>query len=179
MRILIVSCVLLMTACAHMPNPNDPPNYRKIYGLTLDKLPNMTWEEVKLFYANAIDLPMVRLLANPEEYDGKAVSTCGVYSNEFEGTALYLNRESYEYGFNKNLILILTNYTEEALLDEMEGHYVCLIGVYEAKVDGRYSGHLYDVAPMTRANIKLPNRRASSDPYPESENRKQIRKPGT
>lgn len=164
---------LTLAACASGPNPDRPPDYRKIYGLTAENLPNMTWEEVRMFYVNAIELPMVRLLANPEEFDGKAVTTCGIYSNEFEGTAIYLNRESYEYGFSANAIFAFTTHTGDALLEQMEGHYVCMTGVYEAESASRLfraSGHLRDIAPLRMSNMRLPSRRAASDPYPEAEN---------
>lgn len=173
MRIVILGLVVLLTACVSGPHPDRPPDYRKIYGLTVENLPNMTLEEVRMFYVNAIELPMARLLANPEEFDGKEVTTCGVYEHEFEATAIYLNRESYEYGLAENAIYAFTTHSDEALLEQMDGHYVCMTGVYEAESASRLfraSGHLRDIAPLRMSNMLLPNRRAASDPYPEAEN---------
>lgn len=169
MKTVLIGLVVSLTACASGPDPNRPPDYRKMYDLTIEDLPNMTMEEAQMFYVNAIELPMVRLLANPEEFDGKAVTTCGVYEHEYEATAIYLNRESYEYGLAENAIFVFTTHSDEALLEKMAGHYVCMTGVFEAESASRLfraSGHLRDIPPLRMSSMLLPNRRAASDPYP-------------
>jgi hypothetical protein len=139
-----------------------------IYDLSAEDLPSMTWEEIRMYYVNAVDLPMVRLLSNPGKYDGKEVTTCGVYRHEFEATAIYLNRESYEYGLSENAVFAFTDHTDEKLLEKMDGNYVCMTGVFDAQPASRSfrnSGHLRDVAPMRMANVRFPLRRAAEEFY--------------
>jgi hypothetical protein len=166
-KLLIVGAVCsTLLACAQGPDPRRPPDYRKIYGLSLKDLPTATPEQVGIIYHDAIEVPMVRVLANPEQFDGKAVRVYGVLSNEPEGTAIYLDRESYEYGISANAIAIASIYTDNELLNKMEGHYVWLVGIYEAESGNRLfkvSGHLREVAPMSPPNIKLRDRRAADE----------------
>src|SRR5438105_15964932 len=42
------------------------------------------------------DVTLVRLIANPEKFDGKLIRVIGFLRLEFEGNVLYLHREDYE-----------------------------------------------------------------------------------
>jgi hypothetical protein len=50
---------------------------------------------------NAELVSLVRLMATPEKYDGKAVQVVGFLRLEFEGNGLYLHQEDYEHGITK------------------------------------------------------------------------------
>ena len=56
--------------------------------------------------ANADDEPiqvsLIRLIANPQRYDGKLVQVIGFVSLEFEGHGVFLHREDYLHNINKN-----------------------------------------------------------------------------
>ena len=43
-----------------------------------------------------VHVTLVRLIANPEKFDGKLVRVIGFLRLEFEGNVLYLHREDYE-----------------------------------------------------------------------------------
>lgn len=168
-KILIVclGCSALV-ACAQGPDPRRPPDYRGLQGLGMADLPSATPEQVEVIYHDAIAVPMVKVLANPKEFDGRAVRIFGVLSNALEGNAIYLNRESYEFNISANAIAITSNYTDSELLEKMEGHYVWLVGIYQADSGDRLfkaNGHLHDVAPMLPANVRLRNRKAA-DTFP-------------
>lgn len=45
---------------------------------------------------------LVKLIANPEVYNGKTVQIIGYLNLEFEGNAVYLHREDYENGLTGN-----------------------------------------------------------------------------
>ncbi len=51
-------------------------------------------------------LSLVELICDPEKYHGKKIAVEGVFIYEFEGTALYLNRESANYGIGANAIWV-------------------------------------------------------------------------
>jgi hypothetical protein len=55
---------------------------------------------------SADHVSIVQLIANPERYDGKRVQFIGFLRIEFEGTAVYLHREDYEWGIGKNALWI-------------------------------------------------------------------------
>ncbi len=45
---------------------------------------------------------LIELIARPELYDGKRVRVIGFVNFEFEGNAIYLSREDWEQGINRN-----------------------------------------------------------------------------
>jgi hypothetical protein len=53
-----------------------------------------------------MDVGMVRLLANPQDYDGKFIRTIGFACLEYEGNALYLHEEDYRYQNYKNALAL-------------------------------------------------------------------------
>jgi hypothetical protein len=52
------------------------------------------------------DVSMVRLLAEPDKFDGKRVRTAGYIHFEFEGNAIYLHEEDLTHGLLKNALWI-------------------------------------------------------------------------
>ncbi len=48
------------------------------------------------------DVSIIQLIANPEKFDGKPVLVTGFVHVEFEGTGVYLNKEDYRHGIEKN-----------------------------------------------------------------------------
>ena len=47
-------------------------------------------------------ISIVQLLAQPEKYHGRKVQVIGFVHFEFEGNAVYLSREDFEYGLVTN-----------------------------------------------------------------------------
>jgi hypothetical protein len=127
-------------------------------------------ELLRLFdqiYNDATEVSIVRLLADPRQYDGRAVTVWGVFNSERESSALYLNRESYEYRIDQNAIPITSNHTLTGESSKMNGHYVWLVGIYESDsvapvgFNGMGNGHLRDVLPMRPAQVRLRDREAA------------------
>jgi len=52
--------------------------------------------------SQATDASIIQLVANPERYHGKFVRVIGFVHLEFEGNAIYLHREDFENGLDKN-----------------------------------------------------------------------------
>ena len=53
-----------------------------------------------------IDVGMVSLLANSQEYDNKVIRTIGFACLEYEGNAIYLHEEDYRYQNYKNALAL-------------------------------------------------------------------------
>ncbi len=51
---------------------------------------------------SAEEVSLVRLIANPQAYDGRKIRVIGFLNLEFEGDAIYLHREDFEYGITEN-----------------------------------------------------------------------------
>ena len=49
---------------------------------------------------------MTELFEKPEEYNNKLIKISGIVDMEFEGTKLYISKESYDYMINQNAVYI-------------------------------------------------------------------------
>ena len=99
--------------------------------------------------ASADNVSIVRLIANPERYDGKQVQLIGFLRIEFEGTALYLHREDYERGIEKNALWInIPTGMSKAQADAVNGQYVICLGTFDAAHHGHmglFSGEIKNI----------------------------------
>lgn len=107
--------------------------------------------------AREMNVSLVRLLANPEKYDGKEVQVTGVARLEFEGHALYLTKEHYENWITKNALWIDLGYGDlRAKAKELaayNGQYVIIRGVFDKDVTGHmglFSGAIVDISRYER-----------------------------
>lgn len=55
---------------------------------------------------NALEITMTELFEKPEEYNNKLIKISGIVDMEFEGTKLYISKESYDYMINQNAVYI-------------------------------------------------------------------------
>ncbi|HKV35474.1 MAG TPA: hypothetical protein VJP89_14155 [Pyrinomonadaceae bacterium] len=91
------------------------------------------------------DVSMVQLIANPREYDGKFVRVIGFASVIFEGTAVYLHRDDYEYDIPKNGLWIDVDFVKQKRFDQ---RYVLIEGTFNAERRGHmgvFSGAIQDI----------------------------------
>ena len=82
---------------------------------------------------NAQKISLIQLISNPKKYDGKVIEVIGFLSLEFEGQALYLQKEDYEYFNRKNGVSILASISEE---EKKNCHlkFVSIIGKFQLKI---------------------------------------------
>ncbi len=102
----------------------------------------------------AIDVSMVRLLANPEEYDGKLVRVIGVGNLEFEGNFIALSKEDYTHCTDNTIWL---EWGERAILyDEAtayNGEYVIVEGIYDKDDLGHFSLYCGAIKDISRYEL--------------------------
>jgi hypothetical protein len=82
---------------------------------------------------NAEKISLVQLIANPKKYDGKVIEVIGFLSLEFEGRALYLHKDDYEYFNLKNGVSILASISEEEKKN-CDLKIVSIIGKFQLKI---------------------------------------------
>ena len=87
---------------------------------------------------------IIRLIASPEQYDGKRVNIVGFLRLEFEGDAIYLHREDYLKGMMANAVgLILP---DRKAFSKYDKQYVLVEGTFVRCDDSRsaccFSGHI-------------------------------------
>ncbi len=92
-----------------------------------------------------IPTPLVRVIVAPEAVEGSTVSLVGYLIVEEEGTALYLDRESYCLGIMENALFLGSGEFVPGLA-RYDRHYVRVTGT----VDAGYRGHLSAFAASLR-----------------------------
>jgi hypothetical protein len=84
----------------------------------------------------AENVSMIQLIANPDKYDGKLISVIGYLRLEFEGNVLYLHEEDYEHSITKNAIWVSVGPKMKPYADQLNMHYVLLVGTFNAANKG-------------------------------------------
>lgn len=100
---------------------------------------NSKADEILISY-ECIDVSLIQLIANPEEYHGKFIRVIGVGNLEFEGNAVYVNKDDYKYNVFKNGVWI--EFGENSLKYEdavkYNGKYVIIEGIFNSEEKGHF-----------------------------------------
>ena len=98
------------------------------------------------------DVSMIQLIANPQQYDGTPIRLIGFLNLEFEGNALYLHREDFEYSMPTNAIWI--SLTDQQLISssKLSGGYVVIEGIFSAERRGHFGMFSGSIEKITRLN---------------------------
>lgn len=150
-------CSLSISACGNL-RLEEPRVFRFPFYLNVGDMPREVAQRIEYIWSSAIDSSMARVISNPKVFDEKSVRVTGVFSYTELGAALFLDRESYEYGVIHNAIaLSLPNsYIEAAMIPLMEGNYVEIVGVFDADADLSrfpFNGMISEILPVVPAKV--------------------------
>lgn len=105
------------------------------------------------------DVSLIRLIAKPGEYNNIPVRVKGFLNIEFEGDALYLYKDDYQSGIEKNGIWI--EIPEDAILrtriKACSKKYVIIEGIFDANNRGHmnlFSGSLKVVTRVDSLGVR-------------------------
>lgn len=113
----------------------------------------LSWFALSLSAAEPIDVSLLRLIANPKEYDGKTVRVIGFVRLEFEGNAIYLHREDYQYFITKNGLWIDATDAMRKSKADLDQKYVVLEGKFNADRQGHMGLWSGCIEKITRADV--------------------------
>ena len=102
-----------------------------------------------LLAAEPLDVSLVRLIANPKDYDGKIVRVIGFVRLEFEGNAIYLHQDDYKHGIRKNGLWIDATDDMRKRTADFDQKHVLLEGTFNVKDTGHlglWSGSIQKIA---------------------------------
>lgn len=95
---------------------------------------------------------LVKLIANPEKYDGKIIRVIGYLNLEFEGNAIYLHKEDYEHGLTKNgFWLDFSGSIKENKKLDFSKKYVIIVGKFDVRRNGHmglFGGTIKDISRL-------------------------------
>jgi len=121
-----------------------------IFGCSISKAQTKTDTTSNHVY-NYEDVSMIRLLAHPEQYDGKHVRVIGFLNLDWESDALYLHKEDYLTSIYQNSLWVHVNQFRLKNAAECDRKYVAIEGVFDAKDYGHenlWAGALRDIASL-------------------------------
>jgi hypothetical protein len=105
-------------------------------------------EPIRLTYVEPHHVSLIRVLANPEVFDGVYVRVTGVLMRQFEGNALYVDLQSLKHAVHKNAIYLDFRPDQWLSMQGSSKQYVTLTGRFNAKNlghAGAFSGQLEDI----------------------------------
>jgi hypothetical protein len=91
---------------------------------------------------------LVQLIATPEKFDGKIVMITGFAHLQFEGNAIYLHKDDYQYGLHKNGLWLNSNKCRSRDGKNFTDGYALVIGRFTSAFQGHmnlWSGAIKDV----------------------------------
>lgn len=92
-------------------------------------------EDGKIIPYSEFDISLIKLIANPEKYDGKVIQVRGYLNLEFEGNAIYLHKEDYSKALTDNGFWV--NFSKEIAekknLNDYSKKYVIIVGTFDMK----------------------------------------------
>jgi hypothetical protein len=99
------------------------------------------------------DVTLVRLIANPEKFDGKLIRVIGFLRLEFEGNVLYLHREDYENAILGDGIWVDVTPVVAKLSATLNMNYVLLEGIFSAGERGHMGMWSGTIKQVRRAQL--------------------------
>jgi hypothetical protein len=99
------------------------------------------------------DVTLVRLMANPEKFDGKLIRVIGFLRLEFEGNVLYLHREDYENAILGNGIWVDVTPVITEQRATLNMNYVLLEGMFIAGERGHMGMWSGSIKKVRRAQL--------------------------
>jgi hypothetical protein len=103
-------------------------------------------------------LELINLIATPEKYDGKLIRVVGYLNLEFEGNALYLNKEDYKESLFRNAVWV--NLTRKETIEKTKTYskqYVVIEGTFVMSDTGHmglFSGGITQISRIDLWKLK-------------------------
>ncbi|MBW0164536.1 MAG: hypothetical protein HYI21_03230 [Sediminibacterium sp. Gen4] len=105
------------------------------------------------------NVSLVKLIANPEKYNGKRIQVIGYLHLEFEGNAIYLHEEDFKRRISANSFWVefSSKLTKKRDLNKFNDKYVIIIGTFNVNEKGHmrmFGGTLDDIVRLDLWDIK-------------------------
>lgn len=91
----------------------------------------------------------IRLITNPEKYEGKKITVVGLIRVEREATILALDKESLDYDVFENWISIKLTPSQIENYIKFDTHYVQVSGLFSQHSDSELFGELDTIELLT------------------------------
>jgi hypothetical protein len=98
---------------------------------------------------DATHMPVMQLIQDPDQYDGKQVKVVGFCSHKFESSALYVSQADFRNAVTKNAVWLSFGRLDRSL--EMHGKQVSVEGTFDMTDHGHgelYSGAIKNVTKI-------------------------------
>jgi hypothetical protein len=108
----------------------------------------------------AEDVSLIPLIANPQAYDRKIVRITGFLHLEFEGNAIYLHGEDFQYSLTKNALWInVPKDMTQGQIKAVNDQYVICTGRFVAGMHGHMGLNSGEIDDVTRLEVWSPHPR--------------------
>lgn len=103
------------------------------------------------------EVSLISLIANPEKYYGQKIRAIGYLHLEFEGNGLYLHKEDYDHGIDKNALWVdIDTRAKIQGLKRYSNHYVLIEGTFDGNSKGHMAMNSGSISNITRVELRQP-----------------------
>ena len=103
--------------------------------------------------AVASQVSLVQLISNPSQYDNHRVIVAGFLTLEFENSALYLHADDAAHFITKNALWVTARSGIKGRSDEINHHYVQIVGLFKASDHGHIGGYSGMIGEVERIDL--------------------------
>ena len=159
---------LLLISCASGAEPPERTSTDLVIADSL-RAPNYRCAGGAPPHCTEYDVSIVDLLAHPAAFHGRQVRLSGFVRLEFEGTAVYLGRDDYEYGLSRNGLWLDVPHEQFMRAGAWRGGYATVVGTFDATLTGHFGMWSGGLREITRLD-SLPNFSAGIPemPFPDT-----------
>lgn len=103
------------------------------------------------------DVSVIELIATPERFHGQEVRVIGYLHLEFEGDAVYLHREDFEYSIAKNSLAIDVSEPQMRAWQKLNNRYVMIEGRFSSAEKGHFgmrAGALQQITRLSDRSVR-------------------------
>lgn len=98
-------------------------------------------------------ISIVPLLASPQSFNGRRIQVIGFVHLEFEGNGIYLSREDFQYGIEKNGLWLSISSADIETFRRANDSYVIVEGTFNSDIKGHvgmWSGSIEKITKFQR-----------------------------
>ncbi len=115
--------------------------------------------EEKVIPSYEFNIPFIRLITNPEKYQGKTIQIKGYLNIEFEGEAIYFHQEDYVRSMTENSLWVefSKDITDKKNVSDYSKKYVIIVGTFEMNSRGHmgiFGGTMKNITRLDYWNFK-------------------------
>ena len=146
----MIKNIVICSVCVFVIACNNNPQSKKIFNTSTTGNLSIA----KIDTTKILEVSLIRLIANPEKFNGQKVRVIGYLHLGFEDFVLCLHKEDYIKSISKNGVWVdIKNRTQLKSFSKYSDHYVLLEGIFDSQMTGHMGMNSGSIQNISRLQI--------------------------